>query len=216
MRTKTLLLTAALASAGLVSSMAQQVFSVNAVGYVNKTLVPGFNLVANPLTASNNTIESLFAGLPDSTRVLKFTGSTFATAQFDELEGSYGANGALTVTPGEGVFVFIPGNQNQTITFVGEVATGTSIVNPIAQGFSIKSSKVPKAGTAEALGLQGADGDKIFQFNESTQQYRTSGYDELNGGWDPALQPLEVGEAFFYFKAAAGTVNWTQSFSVSE
>ena len=47
MRTKTLLLTAALSAAGIASSMAQ-VYSVNAVGYVNTPLVTGFNLISNP------------------------------------------------------------------------------------------------------------------------------------------------------------------------
>ena len=47
MRTKTLLLTAALAAAGVVSSMAQ-VYSVNSVGYVNLTLPNGFSMIANP------------------------------------------------------------------------------------------------------------------------------------------------------------------------
>jgi hypothetical protein len=76
MRTKTLLLTAALSAAGVATSMAQgAVYSVNAVGYVNTPLVAGFNLVSNPLnnTAANgNTIESLFAGVPDGTQVYKF------------------------------------------------------------------------------------------------------------------------------------------------
>src|SRR6478672_7317898 len=46
MRTKTLLLTAALAAVGVSSSMAQ-VYSVNVVGYVNKSVPKGFYMLAN-------------------------------------------------------------------------------------------------------------------------------------------------------------------------
>src|SRR5687768_8351279 len=59
MRTKTLLLTAALAAAGLTSSMAQ-VFSVNAVGFVNVTVpASSFALLANPLNQPTNDLASV-------------------------------------------------------------------------------------------------------------------------------------------------------------
>src|SRR5260370_14962017 len=60
MRTKTLLLTAALAAAGALSSMAQSnVYSLNIVGYVNLTLSPGFNLVSTPLLASASDVNTV-------------------------------------------------------------------------------------------------------------------------------------------------------------
>src|SRR5947207_10303632 len=48
MRTKTLLLTAALAAAGAASAMAQNVYSVNAVGYANVSVPSGFSMIACP------------------------------------------------------------------------------------------------------------------------------------------------------------------------
>ena len=46
-----------------------QVFSVNAVGYVNKTIpANGFAMISNPLKAADNTIDKLFAGVPAGTR----------------------------------------------------------------------------------------------------------------------------------------------------
>src|SRR5689334_14692664 len=54
MRTKTLLLTAALSAAGLLPSMAQ-VFSVNAVGYVNQSVpANGLAILAVPLNGNPN------------------------------------------------------------------------------------------------------------------------------------------------------------------
>ena len=71
MRTKTLILAAALTAAGLASSLAQSnVYSLNVVGYVNKTLTGGslFSVVNNPLNTTNNTLAGIFGaggtGLP--------------------------------------------------------------------------------------------------------------------------------------------------------
>src|SRR3982751_6594621 len=59
MRTIALLLAAAFAAAGVATSMAQ-VYSVNAVGYVNVNIDPGFSMVSNPLNAADNSIQALF------------------------------------------------------------------------------------------------------------------------------------------------------------
>ncbi len=65
MRTKTVILIAAVCAAGAATSMAQ-VFSVNAVGYVNKVIpAGGFAMVSNPLRAATNTIDALFANVPN-------------------------------------------------------------------------------------------------------------------------------------------------------
>src|SRR5262245_9396280 len=67
MRTKTLLCAAALA-AGVATSMAQSnVYSLNVVGYVNVTTLGGgnFNMMANPLNNTNNSLTNLFAVAQD-------------------------------------------------------------------------------------------------------------------------------------------------------
>src|SRR5687767_7926767 len=129
MRTKAILLAAAAVAA--VASSQAQVYSVNAVGYVNKTLVPGYNLISNPLIAANNTIGSLFnnfqGGPRDGTVVYRFNAGTFQTASYIEVFGGWSGDAVdQTTMPGDGVFVFLPGPTgteapNKTITFVGEV-----------------------------------------------------------------------------------------------
>jgi hypothetical protein len=223
MRTKTLLLTAALSAAGIATSMAQ-VFSVNAVGYVNKTVPANtaggagkLALISNPLDAGqgNNTIANLFKGVPDGTQVYKYTGTTFVTATFDSLEGAFlpveAAN--TTVVPGEGVFVRNTSTSDLTVTFVGEVPQGT-LNNAYPAGLSIRSSMVPQQGTASELGFVGKDGDQIFQFNPATQGYSQNTFDGLENAWLPPLTPIAVGEAFFLRAAAAGT--WTRTFNVNQ
>jgi len=220
MRTKTLLLTAALSAAGVASSMAQgTVFSVNAVGYVNTTVGPKFSLIANPLTASDNTIGGLFGTgiqgtVPDGFQVFRFVGTSFVNATYDSLNGAFGpaSVASQSILPGEGVFVRNPLSTAVTITFVGEVSQGT-LANAYPKGFSIRSSQVPQAGTAQALGFNGNDGDQIFQFDNTKQVYVSSTFDGLNNAWGPALGNLQVGEAFFLKAAAAGS--WNRTFSVN-
>jgi hypothetical protein len=217
MRTKTLLLTAALSAAGVATSMAQ-VFSVNAVGYVTKTIpANGFALIANPLIAADNSIGALFSPAPAGMQVFKFSSATgsFSTATFDDLDGAFlpASVASQTVVPGEGVFVRNPTAAAITVTFVGEVAQG-DLKNPLPKGLSIRSSQVPQAGTAAELGLNGAAGDQVFQWNAATQSYKTSTFDDLDNAWLPALGRLEVGDAFFLSKQAAGS--WDRTFNVNQ
>jgi len=216
MRTKTLLLTAALCAAGIATSKAQ-VYSVNAVGYVNTPLVKGYNLISNPLdnkAANGNQIKSLFASLPPGSQIFKFNGTKYDLAEVDILSGEVtGAAATMTVEPGEGVFVNLPADApaNTTITFVGEVKTG-SLTTPVPVGFSIKSSQVPQAGTATALSFPAGEGDQIFIFNEATQKYTTFGYNL--GAWDTD-PTIDVGEAFFV-NNVSGAKNWTRTFNINQ
>lgn len=224
MRTKALLLAAAFAAVGVATSVAQ-VYSVNAVGYVNVTLVPGFTMVANPLDAGagNNTVGKLMAGVqgttPAQTKVYSFNSATgvfntaavYANAALG-YQPSSSAN--VEIPPGTGMFVYNPSAANLTLTFVGEVPQG-DLSNPLPLGFSIKGSQVPQAGKPEALGLQGTTGDRIYTFNTGTGVYNAANVyanDALK--WQPATKVINVGEGFFLFrKTSAGA--WTRTFNVN-
>jgi len=218
MRTKTLLLIAAACAAGAVSSMAQ-VYSVNAVGYVNKTVAAGqFALISNPLNAATNTVNALFTPVPDGFQVYIYVpGKGYAVGTYDSLSEGFipDAVGNAQVTPGMGVFVKNPPGAATTVTFVGEVPQGT-LTTQLVAGLQIVSSQVPQAGNAKSLGLQGADGDQIYIWDTSSQKYQSSTFDALDNDWSPKLETLkqlDVGDAFFLKKVAAGT--WTRTFSVN-
>jgi nitrogen fixation-related uncharacterized protein len=220
MRTKALVLAAAFAAAGVATSMAQAVYSVNAVGYVNTTLLPGFNLISNPLNAADNKIGTLFknvqGGAPGGLTVYVFEGGQFKSAQYDDLEGTFSPADVAdkTTIPGDGVFCFLPsGGGNKILTFVGEVVQGNT-TTPIARGFSIKSSVVPQKGKPDAFGLPAAGGDLIFRYNSVTRGYKSFQFDDLENAWSPPLEDINVGEAFFYFRTGAAT-NWTRTFNVN-
>jgi hypothetical protein len=209
MRTKTLLLTAALGAVGLTSSVAQQVFSVNAVGFVNVAVPPGFSMIANPLNAPTNTVPALFAGVPDGTTIYKFDGTSYSVNSLDL--GEWG-NPAQTLVPGEGAFIRNPGTTPFTVTFVGEVMQG-SLSNPIPAGFSIKSSQVPQSAALDTvLGFPAADGDIVYQFSNAQNTYVIHALDL--GEWSGGAPVPAVGESFFVKKVAAG--NWTRTFSVNQ
>lgn len=219
MKTKALLLAAA--AVAMVASAQAQVYSVNAVGYVNVNLDSGFNMVSNPLQAADNSVGALFKNIqgtiPGGLKVFVFDNATgaFKTAQWDDLDNQFiPADVASTqITPGNGVFVYNPGATQLKLTFVGEVPQGT-LSNPLPRGFSIKASQVPQAGKPDALGLPGQGGDKIFKFNKTTKAYNVSTFDDLDSVWVPATPTIEVGEAFFLYRAQSAGA-WSRTFSVN-
>lgn len=206
MRTKTLLLTAAMAAGAALSGMAQTVYSVNAVGYVNLAIPQGWSMIANPLNTTNNTIEALFsaATTPEETTIYKWDGTKYVstTAEF----GDWSQKG-ITLNPGEGCFM--NAKSAFTNTFVGEVMQG-ALSNALPVGFSIRGSMVPQAGTATELGLTAsvAEEDTIYQWTGAT--YKSATYEF--GAW--SVEPnIKVGEAFWMNKKLAGA--WVRNFSVN-
>jgi hypothetical protein len=223
MRTKALLLAAAFAAAGVATSVAQ-VYSVNAVGYVNVTLVPGFNLVSNPLDAASNVLGTLASniqgGVPNATRIFKFenASNSFVDAQYDDADAAYlGSAASRTVAPGEGFFILIPGTTDKTLTFVGQVMQG-NLSNPLPRGFSIRANQVPQAGKASDFGLPAQNGDRYFRWDPLAQRYQDWQFDDADNLWlgpnNNTLPDLAVGEAFLLFRAQSAST-WNRTFSVN-
>jgi hypothetical protein len=205
MRTKTLLLTVAAIAAGISASQAQ-VYSVNAVGYVNKNVPAGYSMIANPLNTTNNTIGALLTGVPNFSNLLKWNGTGFDVATF--VFGAWDTP-AVTLNPGEGAFINT--ETAFTVTFVGEVMQG-NLSNPIPVGYSIRSSQVPQTGGASALGLTTLQAfDNLLQWNGTTYVIYTV---LPGGGWDPSEPVITVGESVFLNTTAA--TSWDRTFNVNQ
>jgi hypothetical protein len=209
MRTKTLLLTAALSAAGIATSMAQAVYSVNVVGYVNIQVPTGYSMIANQLNASpNNTLATVMPAPPDGTTIFKFDPGTGGYIIAANVDGAWeGAGPGTTLNPGEGAFIQAP--SAFTATFVGEVKTGQSST-PLVAGYSIVSSQIPQAGLVSTdLLFPATEGDTVFQFVAATGAYVISA--NVDGAWEPAEPNLRVGEPFF-LQNIGGASAWARNF----
>jgi hypothetical protein len=213
MRTKTLLLTAALAMGSVASSMAQ-VFSQNVVGYVNVVVSNAqFVCVANPLNNGTNTLNEILPNAPaNTTLVFEYTPAGFV---------SYTKRAAWPATadgrpfgPGKGFFVQNTAATPITLTFVGEVPEGPKTV-AIAAGFNLISSQFPLSGAVEtSLGLPAVNLNRLHQWVPAVQNYVTFTR-RATGAWTggTAEPTVGVGEGFF-FEAQAPT-NWTRTYVVA-
>lgn len=192
-----------------------QVYSVNAVGYVNVTLKAGFNLVANPLDAGagNNTVEKLLTGMPDGVVVYTYTAAGgYVVNSYDSSLGGWD-NAAMTLVPGQGFWLLLPAGADKTVTFVGDVPQGTLTVN-LDKGFTLVGSKVPQAGKLQAdLKYTPATGDVIYKY-ANPGGYSVVSFDPDLGGWDPGDPSIAVAEGFWTLKVASGS--WTRDFSVNQ
>jgi hypothetical protein len=217
MRTKTLLLTAALGAAGVATSMAQ-VYSVNMVGYINKQIPVGFSMIANQLNNTpDNKVTTLLPAPPNGTTVYKFNGSGYDVIQY--LGAWEGDDLNMTLNPGEGAFIGTTTAFNNT--FVGEVVLTSSV--PLRQGFSVISSVLPQslpltaatpgAGANTHLNFPVQNGDTVYQFTGSgyqVDQYLSGAWEGDSGNVPPTP---DIAESFFFGRTAAAG-NWTRTFSV--
>jgi len=219
MRTKVLICAAALA-ASIASSLAQNVYSLNVVGYVNQTLVAGkYTLVANPLdgtmgntVANGNNVSNLFLNPPANTTIYPFNSATaqFGTpASFTVGKGGGAWTGTFDLPPGQGVFFNNPATTNMVVTFVGQVIQGPYTVATLGAGRNVMvGSPVPIGGdlTNSIVGLAPVNGDSISTFNSASAQWNSpiSVFTVGKGGgaWSANLQ-IAPAQGFLYYNPGA-------------
>jgi hypothetical protein len=228
MRTKTVLLSALLGALGSVAVNAQNVYSLNAVGYINVTLSPGFNIVSCPLYVLDgngvvdNTITNLLGpntnGQYKKWQVYGWNGSYI---QDSGTPTGWSSGGVQTINPGQAVWIQNPSNITTTVTFVGTVPTGP-ITNAIYPGFNLISSAVPASGdmiTNSIMLLTNSvtvtKKDQIYTYNPLTP-----GFTQVGATGNPASftsDPIlpTVGGGFWYQSAATFTNYWVENYSVN-
>jgi hypothetical protein len=221
MRTKALLVAAAITAVGLATSLAQtNVYSQNVVGYINLNLTNTWQIICNQLdldgTGTNNTVMTVFGtNLPSGSAVYAFTGGAFASppASYSTKTGWSGNTNAVNaaLNPGGGVFVAVP--SAKTVTLVGNVMQG-SLNTPYISGYNMVASQVPQAGLLQTdLGYAPVSGAAIYRFNAASQAYISPPYSySTKTGWSPSQPSVNVGEGFWLASPGAGT--WTRDFTV--
>jgi len=231
MRTKTVLLSALLGAIGSVSVMAQtNVYSLNAVGYINVSLLPGYNIITCPLVASpNNSISNLLNnansqyqnGARNPAQVFAYEGGVYSsdTASASANASGWGGGGTITVNPGQAIFFYNPSTTNMSATFVGTVATGSQ-TNALYPGYNLVGSIVPVSGDLVTNSLStftngqnsGRESDVLFTYAPGIG-YSQNTY--TAGAWssgDPTI--TNVYEGFFFFNALSTTNNWIENYNV--
>jgi len=232
-------------AAALISASAMaQVYSLNAVGYINLSIGPGFSIIADQLYANGQGVAQFLSGIPSNvnstpglldTQLLdgQHNGVTF----FKSTTGGWAIVSAgatswsafsstlasqISLNPGEGIYVYNPFSTNITLTFVGTVPQGTTLTNTLNAGFNIISSVVPQSGDIIAtLGLTPGSGDTVFFLTASGWGIWSA--NSTGTGWtafgqaSPGTVPTPaVGQGFYYFvNLPSGTEVWSRSFSIN-
>jgi hypothetical protein len=182
MRTKTLILSALLGALGSVAVNAQtNVYSLNAVGYVNVTVPVGYTLFSVPLIASpDNTIGTLLnnasgAYTADSIFTYNTTTGGFVLDEGEPVGGRGGTtntngwafNGTNILAPGVGAWYYNASTTNKTLTFVGTVPSG-SLTNTLLTGYNLVGSILPVSGDIVTNTLSTLTnynlGDSVFSY----------------------------------------------------
>ena len=186
--------------------LAGTVFSDNVVGYASISVPPGYSLIANPLHAPSNAVSAILPDMPDDTALNKFDTHLFRLTENAVKNGKW-INPDETLSPGEGAIFLNPAIDFKIINFVGEVLQGNLLL-PIATGFSIHSSQIPKSGRLQAdLGFPIHEGDIVHLFDRDLQKYVIYEYDRKK--WDSNPPIVGVGESFWIGKTTPG--NWVQN-----
>jgi hypothetical protein len=208
MRTKTILLSAAALVAGLASSMAQSnVYSVNIVGYVNKTLATNaLELIQNPLDNGTNTLNTVLGSMGTGSQVFVWNGAGYDFSSKPKAVWSPD----LTIPTGVGLFIRRQGPTG-TNTFVGQVVAnvGLSVTNSLlANVTTLVGSLIPYSGTLNTstnLGLANAPQNSVLY------KWNGGGYDfssKPKAVWSPDLT-INVAEGFFI--RPSSNFNWVQT-----
>jgi len=212
-----------LGSLGGVSLMAQStnVYSLNAVGYINVTVQPGFNIISDPLIASpDNTITTVLTntGQFSKFQVWAWSPSTSSYAEAIGTKSGWGTSGNITLSPGQAAWLYNPGAAPTNITFVGTVPSG-SLTNTLApSSFNLVSSILPTSGDIVTNPLMNfhtaVSKDQVWTWDATAKAYT----EEIAGKSGFLTHPIQatVGGGFWYFNATNTANNWVETFTVGQ
>lgn len=224
-----MLLSALLGTIGSVAAMAQSnVYSLNAVGYINLTVYPGFNIVSCPLIATpDNTLNTL---LPPAGKAFKnwqvWTYNPLLSSPYVEDQGTAAAwlnGGTETINPGQAVWLYNPGVATSNVTFVGTVPSGPVTTTFYSNSFNLVSTAIPASGdiitNTLMLWQRGVKNDQVWTYIPTNSnpytEFQATGKN-LISSWplgDPILP--NVGGGFWYLNSQSTNNSWVQSYSVT-
>lgn len=221
MRTKVLLGLAALA-VGLSTSIAQNVYSLNVVGYYNVSVKgnQGFTLCANQLNTGTNGIAQVIPTSTLGAQVLTFVNNDYNVDIYDGtawLDNNTGNPSTTTLPTGKGFFFASAGGAaNASLTFVGEVPQG-AVNLPLPAGIALVGTTTPQAiDLTAANGFPNILGSQVLYFDNTINDYIVYVNDGTqwldNNTGNPVTLTPAVGQGWFWQSATAGA--WNRNFTV--
>ena len=225
MRTKALICAAAFA-AFAISAMADNVYSLNVVGYVNVAL-PGNNnstIVNNVLNNANNHLTNLFpaALMKDGCTIFKWSpvdadfDPNFST--FSTFLNSWDQDWVINV--GDAVFFTNPDANDTAITLTGDVSQNNVYTRLLAGNSqaNLIGSSVPLAGSYKnsILEFPVNDGDTVFVWDNTIQDWNSTfaTYSTFLSAWDNDFD-IGVGNGFLYGNNGPDPTTWNRHFTVN-
>jgi hypothetical protein len=239
MRTK-LLAAAAILAAGFATVQAQNVYSLNVVGYVNLTLKPGYNLITPQLkdASGSTSVNVLLTNAPALADNSTFFGWNAGAQTFTDASiwvgtppdgpawylSDFSDFSAATAPRGNSYFIFNAGGSDATLTLVGEVPQGANSVT-VPNNYGFLGDFVPASQEISTNGFPIADNATVFTWNATAQTYT----DALIGVAAPPDGPAwynsdfsaqvpfapAVGQGFVHY-TTAGSATWNRNFTVPQ
>jgi hypothetical protein len=226
MRTKALILSVMIGAAGVVSSIAaDNVYSVNVVGYINMTLSNSWSLVSDQLDdGAGNKITNVFsadfgAGKYPVT-FYKYNGATYDTltrvsAAVWTFNPNTVENRQATLKPGEAIFVRKQFAAPISVTFVGEVKQGDNMTNSIVSpGFELYSPIIPQDGGVRTIHNLTPPANSVVYAGFNGVSYTTI-RNWTGTVWAGAEPQIKVGEGFWLNSRGTAAFDWTRTFWVN-
>ena len=217
MRTKALILSAAVTLAAVASTMAQttNVYSVNAVGYVTLSVpANSFSLIANPLNQATNNLDTIIPNVPvNTTKAFLWDPASSSFTVITKRSFGWSDLGANLFNPGTGFFIQNLATTNISFSLVGEVPQGVK-TNTVVSGFNLVAPQFPIAGAVETqLGLPAVQNDNLYQYDVPSQSYTV--YTRRSASWTGGAGEPNIGVAEgFFWRVNTGT-NWVNTFSAN-
>jgi len=220
MRTKALLGLAALA-VGLSTSVAQNVYSLNVVGYVNVSLQANkLHFLSLPVVPVDGNFDITNTIVLDDSQnnanLFRWAGSAWDS---NVPQWYAGAGWYPDTVISNGVGFFLASAANSTLTFVGQVPQGALAYN-IPAGLSTLANQVPVSANFPGATIGNAN-DNMFTWDLTAQAWSSAVWQYYGGvGWNaggandsldgPMLNP---GDAVFYLNGG-GAIPFVQNFTV--
>jgi hypothetical protein len=196
----------------LIAPAAQaQVYSGNIVGYYNRSVFAGDNLIANQLGTTNDTLNNVLTlGVLNGSMLTEWdpgANQFLPASTFNAATASWSINYPLTY--GGGALFYSPASA--AIMFAGEVDPAlVSTANGLeinfanwqpnyANGLYLLSCPVPIDGATfqEVVGRDPLNGEWVETLNEASQTCSVTTF-HTGTGWDNGAPALDVGQAAFF------------------